>query len=49
MFLLLKSYFLSQDAEIRDGERTTLWLNRLIKAFENPLTEVNDPNNVRLQ
>ena len=25
------------------------WLNRLIKAFENPLTEVNDPYDVRLQ
>ena len=40
MFPSLQSYFLSQNPEMRDGERTTSRLNRLIEAFKKPLTEV---------
>ena len=40
MFPSLQSYFLSQNLEMRDGERTTSRLNRLIEAFKKTLTEV---------
>ena len=36
----LKSYFSSQNPEIKDGERTVSRLNRLIDGFGNVITEV---------
>ena len=37
----LKSYFSSQNPEIKDGERTVSRLNRLIDAFGNVIIEVD--------
>ena len=37
----LKSYFSSQNPEIKDGERTLSRLNRLIDAFGNVISEVD--------
>ena len=38
MYLLVKCYFLSQNPEIKDRERTMSRLNRLIDAFGNVIT-----------
>ena len=36
----LKSYFLSQNPEMKDGERKLTWLNRLINSFANKMQEI---------
>ena len=37
----MKSYFSSQNPEIKDGKRTVSRLNRLIDAFGNVISEVD--------